>query len=142
MNTVKSTRAISYILAGSMMVGIAVLSGLFVNAFVVSYMENTTTRAGKAILIQGMGSADGRLTVHVQNVGESAVSFNSTSCVYINSKLEACTIDKHDQSISPGETMTITPGETMTITIVTAAQPKGLRVKVVTMEGASTEVIG
>jgi archaellum component FlaF (FlaF/FlaG flagellin family) len=132
MNKLKSTRAISYILAGSMMVGIAVLSGLFVNAFVLSYMENTTTRAGKAILIQGMGSADGRLTVHVQNVGESAVSFDPTGCVYINSKLEACTIDKPHLS----------PSETATITVLTAAEPKGLRVKVVTIEGASTEVIG
>jgi uncharacterized repeat protein (TIGR02543 family) len=83
----RSIRAISPVISVLLMIAIAVAAALVAYAWIMGYMGSTTNKVGKAILIQSMGLNPGNedyLRVYVQNVGQSTVEFDPTSCVYIN----------------------------------------------------------
>jgi FlaG/FlaF family flagellin (archaellin) len=65
------------------MIAVAVVAALVTYAWVMGYIGFTTGKTGKAIQIQSMTTSGGNLTVYVQNVGDSVVTF-SDPCVYIN----------------------------------------------------------
>jgi archaeal type IV pilus assembly protein PilA len=77
----KETRAISPVIATLLMIAIAVVASLVTYAWVMGYMSFTTEKTSKAIQIQSVDFAGGK--VYVQNVGDSQVSFTAT-CVFVN----------------------------------------------------------
>jgi flagellin-like protein len=79
----KNVKAISPIISVLLMIAIAVVAALVTYAWVMGYMGFTTTKVGKAIQIQSMSANSTALTVYVQNVGQSPVSFSSP-CIYVN----------------------------------------------------------
>jgi flagellin-like protein len=79
----KNAKAISPIISVLLMIAIAVVAALVTYAWVMGYMGFTTTKVGKAIQIQSVTASGTSLTVYVQNVGQSPVSFSSP-CIYVN----------------------------------------------------------
>jgi flagellin-like protein len=77
----RNQRAISPVIATLLMIAIAVVASLVAYAWVMGYMGFTTDKTSKTILIQSVDKANG--DVYVQNVGDSAVQFD-TNCVYVN----------------------------------------------------------
>jgi flagellin-like protein len=84
----KDMRAISPVIATLLMIAIAVVASLVTYAWVMGYMNFQTAKTGKAIQIQSVsnittvtgasGSVD-TLTLYIQNVGDSPVTFNDQS---------------------------------------------------------------
>jgi len=100
--------------------------------FVMNYVGVSTAKSGKAIAIQDLNVTNGSLTVYVQNVGTEAVSFDPASCIYANEALQNCTLNK----------TTLPKGDIATITVKGfSGQPNGLKVKVATTDGTSTEAL-
>jgi flagellin-like protein len=85
----REAKAISPVIATLLMIAIAVVASLVTYAWVMGYMNFTTAKTGKAILIQSVSNvttttpANNKLTLYVQNVGDSAVTFNDQS-VFVN----------------------------------------------------------
>jgi FlaG/FlaF family flagellin (archaellin) len=127
----RSIRAISPVISVLLMIAIAVAAALVAYAWVMGYMGSTTTKVGKAVLIQSMAknADDDRLIVYVQNVGQGPVTINS---VYVNDELKSFTTDKIDNKLDEGKTATVT------IDYVVAPGEQ-VKVKVVTTEGTFTE---
>ena len=76
----KSTKAISPVIATLLMIVIAVAASLVAYAWVMGYIGFTVGNAGKAIQIQSITNpdeVDGRVTVYVQNVGDSVVTLSN-----------------------------------------------------------------
>jgi flagellin-like protein len=120
----KNVKAISPIISVLLMIAIAVVAALVTYAWVMGYMGFTTTKVGKAIQIQSMSATNtGVLTVYVQNVGQSPVSFSSP-CIYVN----GTSVDTGLSflNIAPGTTQPLTSnvatgivsGQTDTIKVV------------------------
>src|SRR3989337_492455 len=83
----RSVRAISPVLSVLMMIAIAVTASLVAYAWIMGYIGGTTSKVGKAVLIQSMATNPANpdyLRVYVQNVGQGTVEFDPASCVYIN----------------------------------------------------------
>lgn len=122
----------SHLIAGLMLVIVAAAVSFVTYIFVMNYVSLSTGKSGRAIEIQSMNIADGSLTVYVQNVGQEAVSFDPASCIYVNGKLENCTVNK----------TTLLTGEIATITVNGfTAEPNVLKVKVAAADGTSTEAM-
>jgi archaeal type IV pilus assembly protein PilA len=85
----RNTRAISPVIATLLMIAIAVVASLVTYAWVMGYMNFTTEKTGKAIQIQSVANvttttlANNKLTLYIQNVGDSVVVFNDQS-VFVN----------------------------------------------------------
>ncbi len=60
-------------LAVLLMIAVAVAAALITYAWVMTYLESTTSRAGHAIQIQSVAFAAEEVTVYVQNVGDGIV---------------------------------------------------------------------
>ena len=127
----RNTRAISPVIATLLMIAIAVVASLVAYAWVMGYMNFTTEKTGKAIQIQSVSNqtAANTLTIYVQNVGDSTVTFTAQS-VYINGALATS-----DAATNP----TIAAGSTETI-VATFAQAAGtvsftVDLKVTTQDG-------
>ena len=76
--------------------------------------------------------ADGRLKVYVQNIGKEAVSFDTASCIYVNGIIENSIMNK----------TTLLNGGTDPLTVRDfTGELNGLKVKVATIDGTSTEVM-
>jgi len=143
MKVTREVRAISHVLSVLMMVAVTVVASLTVYNWVLGYVGFTTSKAGKAILIrleiQGMTkSEDGKdLTVYVQNVGMGPVGLDQASCVYIDNILQ--TQDK----VNIVGNNPLQEGDAVKITVIGAAEGKDtVKIKVVSLDGAFTEVTG
>jgi flagellin-like protein len=130
----KSVRAISPVLSALMMIAVAVTASLVTYAWIMGYLNFTTTKTAKAIQIQSAAINDytQKLLVYVQNVGTGPVQFDLDKCVYINSESKACTINSGNNPLEPGQTVTLSLDEAETFDSL-------LKIKVVTSEGTSTE---
>ncbi len=85
----RDMRAISPVIATLLMIAIAVVASLVTYAWVMGYMSFQTEKTGKAIQIQSVAnntSTGHTLTLYVQNVGDSPVTFTAQS-VFINGTL-------------------------------------------------------
>jgi archaeal type IV pilus assembly protein PilA len=127
----KNARAISPVIATLLMIAIAVVASLVTYAWVMGYMSFQTEKTGKAIQIQSAANSTSAqtLTLYIQNVGDSAVVFNSNS-VFINGSMV---------TITSNSAPTLAAGSTATI-VVPNAQPAGvvsyvLDIKVTTTDG-------
>jgi archaeal type IV pilus assembly protein PilA len=103
----RNTRAISPVIATLLMIAIAVVASLVTYSWVMGYMNFTTEKTGKAIQIQSVSNqtAADTLTLYVQNVGDSAVTFTAQS-VFINGAL-ATSDAGTNPTIAAGSTKTI-----------------------------------
>jgi len=122
-------RAISPVIATLLMIAIAVAASLVTYAWVMGYMNFQTEKTGKAIQIQSVSSnTDGNITLYVQNVGNSPVTFTAQS-VFING-----TLATSDAATNP----TLAAGSTKTI-IATLPPPGAVsftvNLKVTTQDG-------
>lgn len=74
----KNVKAVSPVISVLLMIAVAVAASLVTYAWVMGYMNFTTTKVGKAIAIQ---SIDVSGKVYVQNVGQSTVTLTGA---YLN----------------------------------------------------------
>jgi hypothetical protein len=110
------------------MIAIAVAASLVAYAWVMGYLGGTTTKVGKAVLIQSMApDQNGDLVVYVQNVGVGAVTVDS---VYVK-----------DNLIESGLGVQLLEGETATIPVgYPVVADERVKVKVVTTDGTFSEI--
>jgi flagellin-like protein len=130
-NLRRDMRAISPVIATLLMIAIAVAASLVTYAWVMGYMNFQTEKTGKAIQIQSVSSnTDGiTLTLYVQNVGNSPVTFTAQS-VFING-----TLATSDAATNP----TLAAGSTKTINATLPQAPGSVsftvNLKVTTQDG-------
>jgi FlaG/FlaF family flagellin (archaellin) len=130
MHLVHNKRAVSHIVVALMLVAVAVGVAFVTYLFVMNYIAVSTIKSGKAIQIQTMNVANGRLTVYVQNVGQETITLDPANCIYTNGILKNCTTNK----------TILLKGEIATITVNGFTdEPNNLKVKVTTTDGTSTE---
>lgn len=134
----RSIKAVSPVISVLLMIAIAVAASLIAYAWIMGYIGGTTTKAGKAILIQSMATNPNNkdyLRVYVQNVGQGTVEFDPASCVYINDVRG--TLTAFGININP-----LPVGQTATIEVDLSAlgiSTDFIKVKVVTKDGTFTE---
>ncbi len=130
-NLRKSLKGISPVLSVLMMIAVAVAASLVTYAWVMGYLNFTTSRVGKAIQIQSIGSNATGVLIFVQNVGDSSVTLERHGCVYVNGILQTDeTISSNTNPLGKGNTATISTNYPDIGTVV---------VRVVTQDGAFTE---
>jgi len=96
----KNEKGISPVLAVLLMIAVAVAAALITYAWVMTYLESTTSRAGHAIQIQSVSFTATEATVYVQNVGDGTI-------VLTNSYLDGTLKSTFDQSLGEGLTWPI-----------------------------------
>jgi flagellin-like protein len=118
----KNVKAISPIISVLLMIAVAVVAALVTYAWVMGFIGFQTGKTGKAIQIQSMAIVGGKLTVYVQNVGDSMVSF-SDPCVYVNG---TATTGAPSGNFNPTTTATfntlqsVALGDTVTVKVASA----------------------
>ena len=127
----KNKKAISPVLAVLLMIAVAVAAALITYAWVMTYLESTTSRAGHAIQIQSVAFTDTTATVYAQNVGDGTIVLSNA---YLDGAINA------DLSPLPA----LDEGDTATIAITVVAPAtfeKGeeYKLKVVCKDGTFTE---
>jgi flagellin-like protein len=130
-NLRKNKKGVSDVIAVLLMIAIAVAASLIAYAWVMGYLGGTTTKVGKAIMIQSMyyDNSTKNLTVYVQNVGDGAITLSD---LYINGILQ----------IGPsGLPNTLAMNQTATVSAsFTSFDPStAVDVKVVCSDGTFTE---
>ena len=121
----KNVKAISPVISVLLMIAVAVAASLVTYAWVMGYMNFTTTKVGKAITIQSV-SLDGK--IYVQNVGESAVTLSGSY------------VDGLAAGNLPGDPI-LSVGETGTITVAAANYAESTHTfKVTTDDGTFAEI--
>ncbi|TSA56799.1 hypothetical protein D4R42_02850 [bacterium] len=125
----RSVKGISPVISVLLMIAIAVAASLVAYAWVMGYMDFTTTKVGKAIQIQSI-STD---AVYVQNIGDSPVTITD---VYVDGDL-AIVITDYDIDV-----VDLDPSDTATITFLGSYNPlptPQVTIKIVTTDGISAE---
>jgi uncharacterized repeat protein (TIGR02543 family) len=136
----RSLKAVSPVISVLLMIAIAVAASLIAYAWVMGYMGFTTNKVGKAIMIQSAAPGAGGMDVFVQNVGQSAVTLDPGSSVYINDELQNLPLGSIVGGTTGGDgKTTLNPGETATIH-TGHAWGEGIKVKIVTTDGTFTEI--
>jgi flagellin-like protein len=132
----RNQKAISPVIATLLMIAIAVVASLVTYAWVMGYMSFTTEKTGKAIQIQSVANSTlfadttpGSMDIYIQNVGNSAVQFNTAS-VYVNGANVAYSAITQNP-LAAGTTTKITVPFDMTITGITMT----VNLKVTTEDG-------
>ena len=89
----KNIKAISPVLSTLLMIAVAVAASLVTYAWVMGYLNFTTSKVGKSILIQSVARVNNTrtggidLVIYVQNVGDGTIKFNPGSSLYIDGVL-------------------------------------------------------
>lgn len=131
----KNKKAISPVLAVLLMIAVAVAAALITYAWVMTYLESTTSRAGHAIQIQSVafgatlpGEPDSNsVTIYAQNVGDGTLKITD---VYLDGALV--------KTYNPG--MITVEGATASIEITgqTFESTQKVHIKVVCEDGTFT----
>jgi flagellin-like protein len=108
----KNVKAVSPVISVLLMIAVAVAASLVTYAWVMGYMNFTTTKVGKAIAIQSV-SADGH--VYVQNVGQSTVKVTG---VYVDG-LAVAGVPASPTDLIVGTTLDLSTGKTFSTQTVT-----------------------
>ena len=148
----RNARAISPVIATLLMIAIAVVASLVTYAWVMGYMNFQTEKTGKAILIQSVtydGNVDATndtdtFTVYIQNVGDSAVQFVSSSVasgsgIYV----EDLQADVISITVEGSATATLDTEKTAVMEIEAGGLDDGVQqvtIKVTTVDGTQTEI--
>jgi FlaG/FlaF family flagellin (archaellin) len=128
----RATRAISPVIAVLLMIVIAVAASLVAYAWVMGYIGFTTSKVGRAILIQSihLDKDTGIVTVYAQNVGDSPITLSN---VYVNDMLNgASSVPPLGDPLAQGATAIITLDGTFT-------GEEKMKVKVAGADGTFTE---
>lgn len=133
----RSMRAISPVLSVLMMIAIAVAASLVAYAWIMGYIGGTTSKVGKAVMIQSVSTENGNLVIFVQNVGMGSVRLVPDGSVYVN--------DVQKPVISfdggPAAAVTVAQGQTVKILVnYLVTEGEDVKTKVVTSEGTFTEM--
>jgi flagellin-like protein len=136
MNRFKAVRAVSPIIATLLMIAITVVASLFAYAWVTGYLNFTTNKIGQTIQIQSVSNSDstGHLQVYVQNVGQGSLRLDPKGSVYVNNKLQD--LDSTDFS-----KLVLNPGDTALVQTAFSTTENQVKVRIVTMDGASSEIM-
>jgi FlaG/FlaF family flagellin (archaellin) len=129
----RSIRAISPVISVLLMIAIAVAAALVAYAWVMGYIGGTTTKAGKAILIQSQAPGTSGIDLYVQNVGQSSVTFDPSGSVYIDDELQDTGVTFDKTTLAPGETAWIQTSHPWA---------QSFKAKIVTTDGTFTEKTG
>ena len=133
MKIIKSAKGISTVLTVLLMIAVTVGSALITQIWVITYVENTMTKVKHVIWIPSVKFIDdGTIKIYVQNIGKGS---DELTTVYINTSLVG------EEDITMSNDGVIEAGETCTITIINQSLTKNedVRVKVVCIDGVSTE---
>lgn len=124
----KNKKAISPVLAVLLMIAVAVAAALITYAWVMTYLESTTSRAGHAIQIQSVSFDVGSVKIYAQNVGDGTIIITD---VYLDGAYVNATF------LDEGTTL---EGATNTITYLGGTFESGqeVQVKVVCDDGTFT----
>jgi FlaG/FlaF family flagellin (archaellin) len=126
----RSIRAISPVISVLLMIAVAVIAALVAYAWVMGYMNFSTSNTGKAIQIQSITTDQtNHLVVYVQNTGQGTVVLDSG---YVNDNQVAQTLNIQ---LVQGATGTV-----VTNYIVTSTDP--LNIKIVTTDGTYATFTG
>jgi flagellin-like protein len=98
----RNNKGVSDVIAVLLMIAIAVAASLIAYAWVMGYLGGTTTKVGKAILIQSMYNDGSNLNIYVQNVGANPVTL---STVYVNGLLQSATFTPTDLLVNQTSTV-------------------------------------
>jgi len=125
----RSVKGISPVISVLLMIAIAVAASLVAYAWVMGYMDFTTTKVGKTIQIQSVSTN----AVYVQNIGDSDVTITD---VYIDGNL----VPIADYNMNPTNGLLI-PSATASISFINPATlpTPQVTIKVVTSDGISAE---
>ena len=134
----KNARAISPVIATLLMIAIAVVASLVTYAWVMGYMNFTTGKTGKAIQIQSVSynPTGDVFTIYVQNVGDSAIQFPTTTPanIFINGAVATAIT---------GNVATLNQGSTVTLSGAMASLTPGVQqvtIKVTSTDGTFSQI--
>ena len=133
MKNIKSAKGISTVLTVLLLVAVSVCSALITQIWVITYVENTMTKVKHVIWIPSIKFIDdGTIMIYVQNIGKGSDELIN---VYINAILVG------EEDITMSDDGVIEAGETCTITIINQSimKDEDIKVKVVCIDGVSTE---
>jgi flagellin-like protein len=132
----KNIKAISPVLSTLLMIAVAVAASLVTYAWVMGYLNFTTTKVGKALEIQSIAYSGTTLSVYAQNVGNGALKFTTTTTIYVNGTAVTS---------NPLPKPSIGDGETNTWTVTVPTGVTSVTVKVVADDGtfaSATQAFG
>ncbi len=118
------------------MIAVAVAAALITYAWVMTYLESTTSRAGHAIQIQSVAFTDTTVKVYAQNVGDGTIVMTD---IYLDGALKDGDFVADPPAVLPAPAGTTQEGHTTTITVTqsfTSAQE--VDIKVVCDDGTFT----
>jgi hypothetical protein len=121
-----------------MMIAIAVAASLVAYAWIMGYLNFTTTKVGKAIQIQSLATDAANpniLLVYVQNVGKGAVEFDPVNCAYVNDQ-RGTIASININPLIEGQTATIN----VDLTGMSIDLDELIKVKVVIKDGTFSEI--
>jgi hypothetical protein len=136
MEIIKRKRGISPVLTVLLLIAVSVGSALITQIWVVTYVDSTMSKVEHVIWIPSVHfreeSSTIAITIYVQNIQEGTVQLTQ---VYINEAM----VREEDMSMS--ESGFIEESETCTITVINQLFEKDeeIRIKVVSIDGVSTE---
>jgi flagellin-like protein len=137
----KNVKAISPVLSTLLMIAVAVAASLVTYAWVMGYLNFTTSKVGKSILIQSVAkNTNNDLMVYVQNVGDGTIKFNPQSSLYINGALTDANPPIDGNPLAAGSTTSWTITNYFNpITFPSTDYPVTITVKIVASDGTFSE---
>jgi flagellin-like protein len=124
----KNAKAISPVISVLLMIAVAVAASLVTYAWVMGYLNFTTTKVGKAIQIQSIAKSG---MVYVQNVGESTVTLTEA---YLDGTKLATSTFTPSATIGVGETASVD------VSLADFANGQTVVVKITTEDGTFAEL--
>jgi hypothetical protein len=127
----ESVKAISPTISVLLMIAIAVVAALVAYLWIMGFLNFNTAKAGKAIQIQSVMYTGTHLVVYVQNVGQSAVTFTPSQCLYVDGLLQN-KASANPTNLEQTKTASIVDNVTLSLN-------QKVKLKVVTNEGTWIE---
>jgi flagellin-like protein len=144
----KNVKAISPVLSTLLMIAVAVAASLVTYAWVMGYLNFTTSKVGKSILIQsiarqndtvnGVTTNDLNLVIYVQNVGDGTIKFNQGSSLYVNGVLNSADPASNGNPLIAGSTTSWTIRKYFS-DFQPTEYPMTITVKIVASDGTFSE---
>jgi len=129
----KHKKAVSPILSVLLMIAVAVAAALVTYAWVMGYLNFTTSKVGRAIQIQSIGKAGNDLKVYVQNVGDGTTTLAN---VFVEGVLQgSAALEPANGLLEKGDTGNFTVSGYFTGKTL----PLMVHVKVASADGAFSE---
>ncbi len=135
----RNIKAISPVISVLLMIAVAVVASLVVYAWVMGFVGSKTNQVGKSIQIQSVALSGSSLSIYVQNVGDSSVTF-SNPCIYINGTAVTATFTANPTMGTPLGTGATAQFTGITVSGMTFAAGSTVVVKVASTDGTFSQV--